>query len=78
MNNQTIVNKLNKVFWDKNLNDYDVANEILNIMDDNREIIQFDSALSFAYKLMNRWSRKEIETGYYLDTIKDILNLKNN
>lgn len=76
MDAQKLVNKLSDIFWNKELNDDEVANELLELMDENQEIIQFDSALNDAYSELNIWSRTETGTGAYLDRIADILTLK--
>ncbi|MGG3987701.1 hypothetical protein [Bacillus smithii] len=76
MDTQILVRELNKIFWKRDLSDDEVANEMLSLMDENKETIQTDSALNGAYRILNIWSRSETETGYYLDTVKDLLNFE--
>ncbi|MEK4951925.1 hypothetical protein NST12_16660 [Bacillus sp. FSL W8-1127] len=76
MNSETLVKKLNDLFWDRKLTDYDVANQMLSLMDDNAEVVQFDSALKEAHRMLSIWSRSEKETGQYLDNIADLLDFK--
>lgn len=37
MNANKLLFEANKIFWDEKLTDYEVANELLDLMDSNRE-----------------------------------------
>lgn len=69
---------INSVFWNIQSNDDEVANKLLDLLDTNKEIIEFDTALKSAHRLLNTWSRTESDTGIFLDQVKDILNLVEN
>lgn len=68
-----LVSALNKAFWNKELTDQEIANDLLEMMDSNIQTIQFDSALEAAHRELSIWSRTEENTGEVLDAVHDIL-----
>ena len=66
---------LKSVFRNLNSTDDDVANEMLDMMHDNLEIINYDVALRKAFRELNIWSRTEENTGEVLDLVQSLLNL---
>lgn len=75
MGAKEIVLKINEIFWNNELTDDELANEILELMDAERETIESDTALNRAYRELNIWSREEMNTGIFLDEVVAILNL---
>ncbi|MBU5342296.1 hypothetical protein [Caldifermentibacillus hisashii] len=76
MDAEQLMVEINNIFWNKELTDDDVANELLDVMDANRETVEFDRVLKAAYRVLNIWSRTETDTGLYLDQFADILKLE--
>lgn len=75
MESKQLMTDIKTIFWNNELTDDEVANLLLDKLDENREIVQFDSSLNGAHRILNVWSRTETETGIFLDQVKDILNL---
>jgi len=76
MNANKLLFEVNKIFWDEKLTDYEVANELLDLMDSNRETVEAYRELNAAYRVLNIWSRTETETGTYLDLVQQLLALE--
>ena len=75
MTSEKLIEEINAIFWDKDLNDDEVANTLLDLLDENKEVIETDSSLRGSYRILNLWSRTEAETGQRLDEVQELLNL---
>ena len=75
MTSEKLIEKINTIFWDKDLNDDEVANQLLDLMDENKAVIETDSSLKGAHRILNLWSRTETKTGQRLDEVQELLNL---
>lgn len=77
MTEQEVVNELQLIYnQESELGSAEVALEMLDTLDLNRDDVQFDVALKQAYRELNIWSRTEEDTGDYLDRVVKLLNLK--
>lgn len=72
-----LINAISEIFWDKTNLDEDVANEVLDLLDNSKEIVQFSSELTTVHRELSIWSRTEEATGETLDLIESILGLTN-
>ena len=75
MTSEKLIEEINAIFWNKDLNDDEVANQLLDLLDENQEAIQTDGSLKGAHRILNLWSRTETETGQRLDEVQELLNL---
>lgn len=76
MNVNKLLFEVNKIFRNEKLTDDEVANELLDLMDSNRETVEAYRELNAAYRVLNIWSRTETETGTYLDQVQQLLALE--
>lgn len=76
MNVNRLLFEVNKIFRNEKLTDDDAANELLDLMDSNRETVEAYRELNAAYRVLNIWSRTETETGTYLDQVQQLLALE--
>lgn len=74
----TLINNLNSIFWDDDLDEDEVADELLRLMEEYKETIEHDSALDKAYQELSIWSKAKESPGQVLDTVNDLLKFKKN
>ena len=75
MNSEELMKNINSIFWNKELNDDEVANYLLDLLDENKAVIETDGSLKGAHRILNLWGRTETETGQRLDEVQELLNL---
>ncbi|MCU7666806.1 hypothetical protein [Bacillus thuringiensis] len=78
MDSQKLVMELNDMFWNLENDQEELAHEMLGLMSENQETVQFDSALQKAFRELNIWSRTEENTGVVLGVVRDLLGFKRN
>ncbi|MEJ1518196.1 hypothetical protein R3O67_34015 [Bacillus cereus] len=76
MDSQKLVMKLNDMFWNLENDQEELAHEMLGLMSENQETVQFDSALQKSFRELNIWSRTEENTGVVLAVVCDLLKFK--